>query len=302
MQPHRSCDSCLLRTPLLQHAQAWPPNPTPSLQRGIFTLPASSFAGAKSQLLHLKLGLGEVQAGFTFSFQTVDQVAFLLSPINLTQHFNGKTIHPGHGGPRLNSLLHLREDKLIYSEHPLAIRLHKGTFSSSLSYLSKNYQQNIDPESNHCLLLWWPELTAEGKEIWFCSVPLGLLLCLNCWLLPCEINKLRLPFQGVSQFPSTFLAAVSIVVKDWNHHTDKRSDLDLLHHKKKKRWEETKTCRNLPFSSPQVKHVNAPQPDKKHSLQCGRQTATRGGWLDSKEQQVWHNKSTCAWSSKGAPH
>lgn len=86
--------------------------------------------GIKSQLLLLKMELEEEQAGIMFSFQTVNEVAYLLFPITLTQHFSGKSIHPGHGGPRFNSLLHLREDKPISSGHTLAIRLHKGTFSS----------------------------------------------------------------------------------------------------------------------------------------------------------------------------
>lgn len=142
MQPHRSCDGRLPRTPLLQHAQAWPPDPctipaTGHLHSACIQLAGNdlSLPGAKSQLLHLKLGLGEEQAGFTFSFQTVDQVAYLLFPINLTQHFSGKNIHPGHGGPRFNSLLHLREDKLIFSGHTLPIRFHKGTFSSSYKFV-----------------------------------------------------------------------------------------------------------------------------------------------------------------------
>lgn len=89
-----------------------------------------SLPGIKSQLLLLKMELEEEQAGIKFSFQTVNEVAYLLFPITLTQHFSGKSIHTGHGGPRFNSLLHLREDKRISSGHTLAIRLHKGTFSS----------------------------------------------------------------------------------------------------------------------------------------------------------------------------
>ena len=89
-----------------------------------------SLPGVKSQLLLLKMELGEEQAGIMFSFQTVNKIAYFLFAITLTQHFSGKSIHPGHGGPRFNSLLHLREDKPISSGHALAIRLHKGTFSS----------------------------------------------------------------------------------------------------------------------------------------------------------------------------
>ena len=89
-----------------------------------------SLPRVKSQLLLLKMELGEEQAGIMFSFQTVNKIAYFLFPITLTQHFSGKSIHPGHGGPRFNLLLHLREDKPVSSGHALAIRLHKETFSS----------------------------------------------------------------------------------------------------------------------------------------------------------------------------
>lgn len=88
-----------------------------------------SLPWVKSQLLLLKMELGEEQAGIKFSFQTVNKATYHLFPITLTQHC-GKSIHPGHRGPRYNSLLHPREDKAISSGHTLAIRLHKGTFSS----------------------------------------------------------------------------------------------------------------------------------------------------------------------------
>lgn len=60
----------------------------------------------------------------SFPFQQCIQAAF-----TLTQHFNGKSTHPGHGGLQFNSLLHLREGKSISSGHTLATSLHKGIFS-----------------------------------------------------------------------------------------------------------------------------------------------------------------------------
>lgn len=89
-----------------------------------------SLPRVKIQLLFLKMELGEEQAGIMFSLQTVNEVAYLLFPITLTQHFSGKSIHVGHRGPRFNSILHPREGKPISSGHTLAIRIHKGTVSS----------------------------------------------------------------------------------------------------------------------------------------------------------------------------
>ena len=97
-----------------------------------------SLPGVKSRLLLLKMELGEEQAGIMSSFQTVNKAACLLFPITLTQHFSGKSIHPGHGGPRSSSSTWEKTNPFLHTlllpgstRGPLAP-------AKNLPYLSKN--------------------------------------------------------------------------------------------------------------------------------------------------------------------